>query len=94
MREYEDVIKTEQELTKILCDICRKEVHKINTSSRVYLPSTVITAKREFSSGGWLQDNFEFCSIECFLKWAKVQSCGFNVYFPGDRLRKLGDSIK
>ena len=93
MREHEDIIKTGQELTKILCDICTIVVHKIY-NTRVYLPSTVITATREFSSGGWLQDDFEFCSIECFLKWAKVQSCGFSVYFPENMLQKLNDGIK
>ena len=89
MREYKRVRRTTKVLTKIMCDICGKEIHKISTNNKRYLPSTVITAKRKFSSDGWCIDNFEFCSVECFLKWAKTARGAFNVYFPYDTLKKL-----
>lgn len=89
MREYKSVRRTTEVLTKIICDSCGKEIHKITTSNERYLPSTVITAKREYSSDGWAIDNLEFCSAECFLKWAKTEQASFNVHFPYGTLNKL-----
>lgn len=89
MREYKQIRRTTEVLTKILCDTCQKEIQKLNIYKEAYLPSTVITAKREFSSDSWCVDNLEFCSVECFLKWAKMQRGAFKVYFPYDTLSKL-----
>ena len=89
MREYKQIRRTTEALTKIMCDTCGKEIHKINCYKELYLPATVITAKREFSSDGWCVDNLEFCSVECFLKWAKTERGAFKVYFPYDTLNKL-----
>lgn len=89
MREYKQVRRKTEVLTKILCDTCQKELQEYDIDNDAYLPATAITAKREFSSDGWCVDNLEFCSVECFLKWAKTERGGFKVYFPYDTLNKL-----
>lgn len=71
MREYKQIRRTTEVLTKIVCDTCGKEIHKISCNKEPYLPSTVITATREFSSDGWGVDNLEFCSVECFFEMGK-----------------------
>ena len=93
MREYVEKRKTTKQLNKILCDTCKKEIHKINTSKEAYLSTTAITAEREFSSEGWLTDYLEFCSVECFLEWAKTETGAFNVHFPYGTLDKIHTEI-
>ena len=93
MREYKKVKIETEELTKVLCDTCKKEIHKINTCKEAYLPTTAITAERSYSSDGWLTDYLEFCSVECFLEWAKTETGAFNVYFPCWTLNKIHTKI-
>ena len=89
MREYKKVKIETEELTKVLCDTCKKEIHKYALNKTAYVPSKVITVKRKYSSGGWAQDILEFCSLECFLEWAKEESDTFEVSFPLGGLKNL-----
>lgn len=90
MREYVEKRKTTKQLNKILCDTCKKEIHKINTFKEVYLSTTAITAKKET----YRTDYLEFCSVECFLEWAKTETGAFNVYFPYGTLNKIHTDCK
>lgn len=89
MHKYKEVLRKTTVLEKIVCDTCGKEIHKLNIKREPYLPSTIITAKREFSSDGWVKDSLDFCSIECFLSWAKTEQGSFNIHFPRETLNKL-----
>ena len=74
MREYKKIKIETKELTKVSCDTCKKEIR---------IGSEVITAK------GWDKDELDFCSLECFLEWAKEESGTFDVSFPFDVLNNL-----
>ncbi len=89
MREYKKIKIETEELTKVLCDTCKKEIHEYALNKTAYVPSKVITVKRKYSSGGWAQDILEFCSLECFLEWAKGEVAPFDVSFPRDVLNNL-----
>jgi len=89
MREYKKIKMETEELTKVLCDTCKKEIQKYALDKTAYVPSEVITAIRRHYSEGWAPDILDFCSLECFLKWAKEESGTFDVSFPFDGLRKL-----
>ena len=89
MRKYKRVKIETEELTKVLCDTCQKEIHEINTFKEAYVPSGVITVNRKYSSQGWARDIFDFCSLECFLEWAKGEVDTFDVSFPRDVLNNL-----
>ena len=89
MREYKKIKIETEELTKVLCDTCKKEIHEINTFKEAYVPSGVITVNRKYSSQGWARDIFDFCSLECFLEWAKGEVAPFDVSFPRDSLDNL-----
>lgn len=82
MREYKKIKIETEELTKVLCDTCKKEIHKCG-SGKAYILPEVITAK------GWGKDELDFCSLECFLEWAKGEVDVFNVSFPRDALNTL-----
>jgi hypothetical protein len=87
MREYKKIKMETEELTKVLCDTCKKEIHKC-VSGGAYIPPDVITVSRKYSIY-WGQDTFDFCSLECFLEWAKGEVDAFVVYFPRDVLNNL-----
>ena len=96
MREYEKIKietkekrKTTKQLTKLLCDTCKKEIQKSGSGKRAYIPAAVITASRIYSYQYWSRDIFDFCSLECFLEWAKGEVDVFEVYFPRDALNNL-----
>ena len=89
MREYKKIKIETEELMKVLCDTCKKEIHEINTFKEAYVPSGVITVNRKYSSKGWARDIFDFCSLECFLEWAKTETDAFEVYFPRYILNNL-----
>ena len=86
MREYKKIKIESVELTKVLCDTCKKEIHKYASDRTVYIPSEVIMVTRKNPSGGWCRDELEFCSLECFLEWAKREVDAFDVSFPFDVL--------
>lgn len=89
MREYKKV-KKGTEVTKVLCDTCKKEIPMLGSGKRVYVPSAkLITARRKYSYGQWSDDTFDFCSLECFLEWAKGETDVFEVWFPRDVLNNL-----
>ena len=71
MREYKKIKIETEELTKVLCDTCKKEIP---------IGSELITVE------SWGKDGLDFCSFECFLKWAKEESGTFDVSFPLDIL--------
>lgn len=83
MSEYKKIKIETEELTKVLCNTCKKEIYKYASSKTAYIPSEVITAN------GWGKDELDFCSLECFLKWAEGEIAPFDVSFPFDGLRKL-----
>jgi hypothetical protein len=94
MREYKKIKIETEELTKVLCDTCKKEIHKcgyrsLAESGEAYIPLKVITVSRKYPSHGWARDIFDFCSLECFLEWAKGEVDVFNVCFPRDTLNTL-----
>ena len=89
MREYKKIKIESVELTKVLCDTCKKEIHKYASDRTVYIPSEVIMVKRKYSTEGWGKDELDFCSLECFLEWAKGQPAPFDVSFPFDVLNNL-----
>lgn len=82
MREYKKIKIETEELTKVLCDTCKKVIH-IRMCGEAYILPEVITAK------GWGKDELDFCSLECFLEWAKGEVEVFNVSFPHDTLNTL-----
>lgn len=88
MREYKKIKIETEELTKVLCDTCKKEIHKYASDKTVYIPWEVITATRKYPAE-WSKDEYDFCSLECFLEWAKGEVDVFNVYFPRDALNTL-----
>jgi hypothetical protein len=88
MREYKKIKIETVELTKVLCDTCKKEIHKYASDKTVYIPSEVITATRKYPDE-WGKDELEFCSLECFIEWAKGESATFDVSFPRDTLNTL-----
>jgi len=91
MREYKNkkIQIATDELTKALCDNCKKEIQKYALDKTAYVPSEVITAIRRHYSEGWAPDILDFCSLECFLKWAKEESGTFDISFPFDVLNTL-----
>jgi hypothetical protein len=88
MREYKKIKIETEELTKVLCDTCKKEIHKCG-SGQAYIPPEVITVSRKYCIQPWGRDIFDFCSLECFLEWAKGEVDVFNVSFPRDALNTL-----
>ena len=87
MREYKKIKIETEELTKVLCDTCKKEIHKC-VSGGAYIPSEVITVSRKYPTE-WGRNTFDFCSLECFLEWAKTETDAFEVYFPRYILNNL-----
>jgi hypothetical protein len=88
MREHKKIKIETEELTKVLCDTCKKEIHKC-VSGKAYIPPEAITVSRNDSFMFWNRNIFDFCSLECFLEWAKGESGSFNVSFPRDTLNNL-----
>lgn len=89
MREYKKIKIETEELTKVLCDTCKKEIHKYASDRTVCIPSEVITVTRKYSTGWGKDERLDFCSLECFLEWAKGESGSFDVSFPFDCLNNL-----
>lgn len=96
MREYKKIKIETEELTKVLCDTCKKEICKcgyrsLAESGEAYIPTEVITVSRnrEYCIQPFGRDIFDFCSLECFLEWAKGEVDVFNVSFHRDALNTL-----
>lgn len=90
MREHKKIKIETEELTKVLCDTCKKEIHK-RVAGEAYIPPEVITVSRKYCIQPWGRDVFDFCSLECFLEWAKGEVDVFDVSFPRDALNTLAN---